>query len=186
MNGFDIVLLVLGCALVVIGMVKGLVRILIGIAALVFAFALAARYHRPLAERLGGLEIGSEPTMLISWVLIFIGVMLAGGLVAFLVRKLLKAAMLSWADRIAGAALGLVAATLTAGLLILPVVAYSPWGEQALRGSILAPYVTVVADLANTMVPDDLSERYNQKIEELRRYWREQWYQRVEPEPQEV
>jgi membrane protein required for colicin V production len=124
--------------------------------------------------------------MLISYVLIFIGVMLAGGLVAFLVRKLVKAAMLSWADRLAGAALGLVAATLAAALLILPLVAYSPWGERVLRGSVLAPYVTVVADLANTLVPEGLSERYSEKIEQLRRYWRDEWFRRDEAEPQEV
>jgi membrane protein required for colicin V production len=185
-NGFDIVLLVLACVLVLVGMVKGLVRILIGIAALVFAFALAARYHRPLADRMGGMEIGAEPAMLISWVLIFIGVMLAGGVIAFLVRRLLKAAMLSWADRLAGAALGLVAATLAAGLLVLPVIAYSPGGERVLRGSVLAPYVTVVADLATTLVPDDLSERYGRKIEELRRYWREEWFEPAESVPQEA
>jgi membrane protein required for colicin V production len=186
-NGFDIALLMLACLLVLLGVIKGLVRILIGIAALVFAFALAARYHKPLADRLGaGLEIGAEPTMLISYVLIFIGVMLAGGLVAFLVRKLVKAAMLSWADRLAGAALGLVAAALAAALLILPVIAYSPWGEGVLRGSVLAPYVTVVADLANTLVPDDLSERYDRKIEELRRYWRDEWLEQSDPESLEV
>ena len=186
MNGFDIVLLVLACVLVLVGMVKGLVRILIGIAALVFAFALAARYHQPLADRMGGMEIGAEPAMLISWVLIFIGVMLAGGVIAFLVRRLLKAAMLSWADRLAGAALGLVAATLAAGLLVLPVIAYSPGGERVLRGSVLAPYVTVVADLATNLVPDDLSERYDRKIEDLRRYWRDEWFDPEESEPQEV
>jgi membrane protein required for colicin V production len=185
-NTFDIVLLVLACGLVVIGMFKGLVRILIGLAALVFAFALAARYHRPLAERLGALDFGDDPTMLLSYVLIFIGVMLAGGLIAYLLRKLIKAAMLSWADRLAGAALGLVVAMLTAALLILPVVAYSPWGGSVLRGSVLAPYVTVVADLANRLAPADLSERYNDKIEELRRYWRDQWYERTASEPQQV
>ena len=42
MNGFDIFLLVMACLLVLVGMIKGIVRILIGVAALVAAFALAA------------------------------------------------------------------------------------------------------------------------------------------------
>jgi membrane protein required for colicin V production len=183
MNTFDIVLLVLACLLVLIGVIKGLVRILIGLAALVAAFALAARYHRPLADRLHGLEIGEEPLKLLAYVMIFLGVMLAGAVVAFLLRKLVKAAMLSWADRLAGATLGLVVALLTAALLVLPLVAYSPYSERILGNSVLAPYVTAVADLANTLVPEDLSRRYDEKIDELRRYWREQWFERTGPEP---
>jgi len=183
MNTFDIVLLVLACLLVLVGVVKGLVRLLVGLAALLAAFALAARYHRPLADRLGGLQIGEEPLRLMAYVMIFIGVMLAGAVTAFLLRKLIKAAMLSWADRLAGAALGLVAAMLTAALLILPLVAYSPNSERLLGNSVFAPYVTVVADLANAVVPEELSRRYDEKIDELRRYWREQWLPTTDPEP---
>ena len=172
MNTFDIVLLGLACILVLVGVMKGLVRILIGVAALVAAFALAARYHQPLAARMSGIEIPSEALRLGAYVLIFIGVMLAGALLAYVLRKLLAAAMLSWADRLGGAALGLVAAALTAALLILPLVAYSPYRDRLLAGSYLAPYVTVVADVANTLVPDDLADLYRERVEELRDYWR--------------
>ena len=172
MNGFDMLLLTLAAVLVVIGMVKGLVRILLGIAALVAAFALAVQYHRPLADRLGGLDMPGGVLSFISYLAIFLGVMLAGGLVAFLMRRLLKAAMLSWADRLAGGALGLVAATLVAALLVLPVVAYFPASGDTLQHSRLAPYVTVVADLANLLAPDELSVRYRHAVENLRRVWR--------------
>jgi len=175
MNGFDLVLLGLACVLVVVGMIKGLVRILFGVAALVAAFAVAARFHRPLADRLAGLAISPEATRLAAYVALFFGVMLAGGLVAWIVRKLVKAAMLSWADRLGGAALGLVAATLTAALLVLPLVAYSPWSERLLQRSALAPYVTVVADVANAAAPEELSTRYRRGVEQLRRFWRERW-----------
>lgn len=173
MNQFDVMLLVLACVLVVLGMLKGLVRILIGLAALIAAFALAARYHQPLAQRFSGLEIGFEPLSLIAYLLIFLGVMLAGGLAAWLMRRLIRAAMLSWADRLGGAALGLLAALLVSALLVLPLVAYSPWSERVLANSRLAPYVTVVADLANVIAPEDLSRRYREGVEGLRQFWRE-------------
>jgi membrane protein required for colicin V production len=175
-NAFDIVLLLLACGLVLFGMIKGLVRILIGLAALVAAFALAAQFHQPLADSLSGLEISSEFLRLIAYLMIFLGVMLAGGLLAFLTRKLVKAAMLSWADRLGGAAVGLVIAMLAAALVVLPLVAYSPYSEKILANSVLAPYVTVVADMANMLVPDDLSERYRRKVDDLRQYWRERLY----------
>ena len=171
MNSFDIILLVAACLLVVLGMVKGLVRILIGVAALIAAFALAATYHQPLAARFTRVDLSPDLLSLIAYVMIFIGVMLAGGLIAFVLRKLLKVAMLSWADRLGGAALGLAAATLAAGLLILPLVAYSPASERILSGSVLAPYVSVVADMANQVAPEALSQRYRAQIVELREFW---------------
>lgn len=173
MNGFDIVLLALACGLVVVGMVKGLVRILIGVAALVFAFLLAAYYHQPLANKLADASVPSELLRLASYAAIFIGVMVAGSLLAFVTRKLLRAAMLGWADRLAGGLLGLAAAFLCAALLIVPIVAYSPKGAALMRDSTLAPYVTVVADLARPLVPEGLSEQYRERVERLRELWRD-------------
>jgi membrane protein required for colicin V production len=186
MNTFDVILLAFACALVVLGMFKGLVRILIGLAAIVAAFALAARYHEGLAARLGSLDVSVEVLRLVAYLLIFIGVMLAGGLVAWLLRKVLRAAMLGWADRLGGAALGLVAALLTAALIVLPLVAYSPYGERILGGSVLAPYVTVVADLATGLAPADLSTRYREGVEKLRRYWQDRAIERLSPDPSRV
>ena len=171
MNGFDIFLLVLACLLVVVGVIKGIVRILIGIAALVAAFALAAYYHQPLASRLGVLDVSEGILRLIAYALIFIGVMLAGGVLTYLMRKLIKATMLSWADRTAGAAVGLVAAAMAAALIVLPVVAYSPWGPQALGDSLLAPFVIGVAEAAATVAPPEMAERYRQGVQDLKKIW---------------
>jgi membrane protein required for colicin V production len=171
MNQFDIILLVLACILVVIGMVKGLVRILVGLAALVTAFVVAARYHQPLAQSLSGFDVNAGVLRIVAYILLFLGVMIVGGVLAYLARRLLKAAMLSWADRAAGAAAGLVTAFIVAALLILPIVAYAPNGDSWLRQSILAPYVAAVADLARPLVPQDLSERYRERMEDLRRFW---------------
>jgi membrane protein required for colicin V production len=175
LNTFDLILLGFACLLVVAGMIKGLVRILVGLAALMAAFALAARFHEGLAARLSGLDLSLEVLRLVAYLMIFLGVMLAGGAVAYLTRRLLRAAMLSWADRLGGAALGLVAAMLAAALLVLPIVAYSPYGERMLGASVLAPYVTVVAEIATGLVPDDLKARYREKVEDLRRYWQDRY-----------
>jgi hypothetical protein len=71
----------------------------------------------------------------------------------------------------------LVAAVLAAALIVLPLVAYSPYSEKVLANSLLAPYVMVVADMATTLAPEELSERYRNKVEDLRRYWRERWFE---------
>jgi hypothetical protein len=50
---------------------------------------------------------------------------------------------------------------------------------------VLAPYVTVVSDLANHLVPDSLASDYRQRMENLRRQWRERYLdqQRREASP---
>jgi membrane protein required for colicin V production len=170
-NGFDVIVLGLAGALGVVGLWKGLTRILIGIAALVAAFLVAARFHETVAPRLPWLDEAGELRRLVAWAVLFCGVLLAGAIVAWIVRKLLAVAMLGWADRLAGAVLGIAAAVLVAALVALPVVAYAPSGEEMLRDSTLAPWVTVVADVARAAVPDGMAQRYRERIGHLRRHW---------------
>ena len=141
---------------------------------MVAAFALAARFHEPLAARIGGVELTDGWLPILSYLLIFVAVMLAGGMIAYLVRKLVKAAMLSWLDRLAGATLGLLAAAVLAGVLVLPLIAYMPNSERLLGRSRLAPYVVVVGDLATSLAPAGLSERYRRNLQHLREGWRKQ------------
>ena len=176
LNAFDVLLLVLAGLAVLLGVWRGLTRLLIGVGALVAAFILAAQFHWQVAVSMVRVVEMPEPVAnLVAYLAIFLGTMLAGALVASVLGRLLKAAMLGWADRLAGGAVGLVAALLAAALIILPVVAYTPSGAAVLRNSVLAPYVTVVADIANHLVPDRLSAQYRDKMESLRQYWQQRW-----------
>ena len=140
MNAFDTVILVVIALLMLVGLLKGLTRLAIGIAALAAAFVLAARFHPPVAASIAAAAGLTEPVATAAaYAAIFLGTMLAGALVAFVARRTLKLAMLGWVDRLAGAALGLIAALLAAGLVLLPAVGRVPAGESLLRESVLAP-----------------------------------------------
>ena len=172
LNALDVLLLLLAGLMVLLGVWRGLTRLLIGVGALVAAFMLAAQFHWQVSVSMVRVVEMPEPVAnLVAYLAIFLGTLLAGAFVASVLERLLKAAMLGWADRLAGGAVGLVAALLVAALVILPVVAYAPSGAAVLRTSVLAPYVTVVADIANHLVPDRLSTQYRDRMESLRRYW---------------
>lgn len=173
MNGFDIALVVFTAILIGVGLFKGLLRVLIGLASLVAAFALAASFHGPLASRLQGLELPDGLLRLLAYGTIFLLVIFLGGMLAFFGRRVIRAAMLGWLDRLAGGAMGLVAAGLVAALIFLPMVAYVPGSESVLDESVLAPYVVRVADLANRLMPDEMSQRYREGVEGLRRHWQD-------------
>ena len=149
-----------------------LARILIGVASLIVAFLVAAWFQDPVAGWLRTMHVGESSSFVVAYLLIFVLTMLVGGLVAWAVRRLLKAAMLGWADRLAGMALGVVAAALAAAFVIHPIAASTPWGEDLLGRSKLAPYVSVVADAANLLAPKALSEAYDRKMAKIRGIWR--------------
>ena len=174
LNALDVLLIGLAGVLVLLGVLRGLTRLLVGIGALIAAFMLAAQFHwQAAASMVRVVEMPEPAAKLVAYLAIFLGTMLAGAFVASVLGRLLKVAMLGWADRLAGGAVGFVAASLTASLIILPIVAYTPSGSAVLRNSVLAPYVTVVADIANHLVPDQLSTQYRDKMESLRRYWQQ-------------
>jgi membrane protein required for colicin V production len=172
MNALDIGLIVLVAVGAFIGLARGLVRILIGILTLVVAFFLASRYQDQIAAGLTGRHVSETPARIGAYILVFIATMIAGGLVAWVVGKMLKLAMLSFPDRLAGGALGVVAALLAAAFLVHPLVASSANGSRLLTTSKLAPYVSVVADLVNAAAPDAVAKRYTSGIETLRKIWR--------------
>ena len=172
MNALDIGLIVLIVFGAGVGLARGLVRILIGILTLVVAFFLASRYQDQIATVLTSRHVSEGPARIAAYVLVFLATMIVGGLVAWAFGKLLKLAMLSFPDRLAGGALGIVAALLAAAFLVHPIVASSPEGSRLLATSKLAPYVTVVADLGNVMAPDAVAKRYDQGLESLRQVWR--------------
>ena len=172
MNALDWGLVVLFAAGAAIGLSRGLVRIVIGVLSLLVAFFLASRWQDPIAQVLVGRHVSETPARVAAYAAVFIGTMIAGGLVAWVVGKILKLAMLSWADRIAGCAIGLVGATLAAAFLVHPLVTSSKGGSSLLATSKLAPYVTVVADIGNAVAPDAVAKRYQSGIETLRKVWR--------------
>jgi len=147
-------------------------RILIGILSLVVAFFLASRYRAPIAQILIDRHVAATPAEVTAYIAIFLATMIAGGLVAWVVGKLLKLAMLSLPDRLAGGALGLVAAGLAAAFLVHPLVVSSKGGSHMLETSKLAPYVAVVADVGNALTPDTVAQRYDAGMESLRKVWR--------------
>jgi membrane protein required for colicin V production len=138
----------------------------------VVAFVLASRYQDAITSVLTARHVSPTPARIGAYVLVFVATMLAGGLVAWVVGKMLKLAMLSWADRLAGGALGILAALLAAAFLVHPLVASSPEGSRLLATSKLAPYVSVVADLGNAVAPDAVAKRYVSGIGALRKIWR--------------
>ncbi len=139
MTWFDLtVCAIVGCS-VLLGMVRGVIRELIGLGSWVIALMLARAVAPAVAA---WLPVAVQPAALrlaISFVAVTVLALVVVGVITMLVSALIKAAGLSLADRALGAVFGMVR-----GLLIV-LVAVVVGGltpvprDAAWRGAILAP-----------------------------------------------
>lgn len=158
MGWFDYGLLtVLGLSLL-LGAVRGLMREMVSLAGWIAAFVLAAAFSGIVAvqmpESLGPLLSG-----LLSFLLIFIGVLLVSGMVGLVLSLLVRAAGMGLLDRLLGAAFGAarglaiaLLAVLLAGLTPLPREPF--WRQAVLSG----PFETVALAL-RPYLPEGVAQR---------------------------
>jgi uncharacterized membrane protein required for colicin V production len=171
LNGLDIAI-VTGLALaVLLGAVRGLLRLLLLAGFLILGWWLALRYQIPVARRLLGIDDG--PGVLVGFVAIFLLVLVAGGLAGRLMVRLLKAADLRWMDRLAGAAAGFLVALVLAAAALLPLASALDADNQLIAGSALAPPLLRLTGWLLPLVPEEVREAYERRQNAARGFIRE-------------
>lgn len=173
MNPFDLILLVLLVVLAVAGAVWGLVRVGASLLGFVLAFFLGLRFSASGPVWFAAWIDSPEWARLVAFFVVFFAVMIGTSLAAYALRRFLKAVLLGWADRLAGAGLGVVGALLIGAALTVPLTALPPREEPVLADSLLAPYSLYAADMVRYLIPDELERQYREKSQALRRRWSE-------------
>lgn len=125
-----------------VGAWRGLVYELLSLVNWIAAFVLAQWLAPDVAHYLPLANASEVVRYAAGFVVVFVAALFAGGLVAFLVRKLIAAVGLRPVDRVLGAVFGLVrgvvvvlALTVVAGMT--PVVK-SPWWQESTGASVAA------------------------------------------------
>ena len=152
------VLAIIGIS-IALGVLRGLVREVLALVAWVAAFLLS-NFLAPEAAKLLPQGMGSEEIrLLVSYVIVFIIVLVALSVLAILASKLVKVVGLGASDRAVGGIFGLARGVLVvmilvllAGLTALP--RQSAWRDAVLRGPLEA-----VAGYVKAWLPADLSKR---------------------------
>jgi membrane protein required for colicin V production len=168
-NWLDWVIAVILVAGIVNGFRAGFVRLVIGMAALFVAFFAAAWFHGVVAGSLGEYITNPVAATLISYLLIFVGVIILGSLIASLIVRVFKLVGLSPVDRIMGAAFGLARASITLVIVAMIVMAFIPGRmPAAVHDSKLAPYVIGASSAVSTVTPYDIRHGVERTYTELR------------------
>ena len=160
-----IVLVSIGFALM-----KGLVREIISIVALIGGFALAVIYYPVAGSRLIDFCKTESVACLIGFLIIFLGCLLLGAVVSYIVNRLVKAASLKWIDRLLGGVFGLLRGWAIASILVLALIAF-PIRENLISRSVLAPYLLAGARAAILLVPQSLKEKFDEQYRKVLHSW---------------
>ncbi|HTX40671.1 MAG TPA: CvpA family protein [Acidobacteriaceae bacterium] len=103
-----------------------------------------------------------------AFLLIALGVMVLAALAGRVVRWSVRSIGLGWADRIAGAAFGLVKGCVLVMIVVMAVAAFAPQARW-FRRSLLAPGFLEMARHAAAVAPSDLASRIRSGVTDLRR-----------------
>lgn len=164
-NWLDIILLVILGLSVLFGIMKGLVRQIIGILAVIVGLILAVNYYPFVSNLFSRWLSSSTLSNFIAFIVIFIIVLSMGGVLSFLFSKVMKGP-LKFVNNAMGGGLGLLKGLLICGVIVFAMLVF-PFKKDALRQSFLAPYCLRVTKAVIYLIPDDLKEKFNEAYKDI-------------------
>jgi membrane protein required for colicin V production len=170
MNWVDLLIAAVIAWTVFRGLSAGLIRQAVMLLAVVLGIVLAGRLYDDLAANLDFLIDDQTTRELIAFVAIAAGVMVAGSVLAAVLKTTASMLMLGPLDRLGGAVLGLLRGLLYVqlGLIALAVFPVSEDASRAVDESTIAPLFLDTVPLAQFGLPDE----FNNPLQQLES-WRE-------------
>jgi membrane protein required for colicin V production len=171
-NALDIITALIVGFCLIRGIFRGIIKEITSILGVFIGFYAAYIYYPILARWLSDLIANRSYLHILSFFLIFVTVLLAVGFVGMILRHLLKAAALGWADRILGGTFAMVKAVLIVSVLLIALTTFLPENAPVIKNSLLAPRVSAISEKLVAVVPGEMKERFRNNIRALRISWK--------------
>jgi membrane protein required for colicin V production len=173
-NWLDFVLAIVIAFSVWRSFARGLTREVIGLVSVVVGILLAAWLYGTVGALVEPHVSSHSLANLCGFLIVFVGVMLLGSLVSWVLSKLLKITGLSFFDRLLGAAFGVVRGLLIAAALVMAMLAFAPEAKaDAVANSRLAPYVIGAARVFVAAAPREMKDGFHKSYEQVKNRWAE-------------
>lgn len=155
------------------GLIKGLIKEIAFVAALVLAFLGASHGYPPLTIQMKQIIPEPEIAATVSYVLVFFAVFLLVLFVGVAFRYVLQSLMLGWVDRLGGAALGIFKGTLVCALIILLLMTVFTKDAKILSTSRVAPHMMRFTGRMASHIPEHYKEKFQDIAQDLEAAWEE-------------
>jgi membrane protein required for colicin V production len=147
---------------------EGLIREIISLVSVAAGLGLAALEYTRVAPWFERKIHSPDVAKGAAFLALFFGVVIVGSVLGYLLRSIVQKVGLGWFDRFLGGIFGLVRGVAIVSVLLLATVAFSIQ-QDAVQGSILAPYFLLGARVVGATLPNDLSSRFQKGLEAFRK-----------------
>ncbi len=173
MNVVDVLAVVIIVFSTITAMMKGFVSELFWIASIIIGFLVAAHFYSEFAYRLLESGVGPIASGFLSFIGLFVAVMVVGAVAGGFVGRVVRTMRLKWVDRLLGGAVGFIKGVLIVTVVFLALTAF-PIRQDLMTGSTLAPYFLTTGNLLVKLCPQDFRRIFNETYDRLYRIWLEQ------------
>lgn len=171
LNYFDIIFVVIIALSTASAFFKGMFREIVGLGVIILGFILAVIYYKiPAGKCSEWFDIPETVASLLGFMGIFLGCVLLGALITFIINRFLKAVKLKWMDRLLGAIFGFLRGWAVSTILVLALTAFPMQNNFAAR-SLLIPYLLGSAGILVQLTPGDLKEKFDKHYKEILHSW---------------
>jgi membrane protein required for colicin V production len=163
-NWLDILLFAILAVTIIIGAIRGFIRQIIGLLAVVAALVLAIKYYSYGSEVFAFIR-NDVLAQLLGFFLIFVAVLCIGWMINILLAKAVRGPFKSM-NRFLGACFGLIKGVIICCAVVFGFLVF-PVNAKALEESQLAPYCIEIAKTAYNLIPQELKDKFNEAYEEI-------------------
>ena len=164
-NWVDFILLAILAITLVLGLIKGLVRQVIGLLAVIAGLILALFYYPYAAEMIMPLVGREAPAQFLGFLAVFLLILCVGWFISSLFSKLLKGPF-KFINHLMGGVLGLVKGVLICGVIVFAMLVF-PVQTEALKQSRLAPACLYLTKTMVNLIPRDLREDFKRAYQDI-------------------
>jgi len=171
MNSFDIIVIVIISFCVIRGVFRGLIKELSSIIGVLGGYYFAYSYYMVLAKHLSRWISNTSYLNILSFLIIFSGILILISILGVVIKYILKIAYLGWVDRICGAGFGITKAILIVSVLLITLTSFLPKNAPVIKNSFLAPHATMISEKMAKVISPDMKRNFISKITALKKTW---------------
>jgi membrane protein required for colicin V production len=171
MNALDMVVIVILAFCLIRGIFRGLIKEMSSIIGVFAGFYAAYTYYGAIAKPLSRWISNTPYLNILSFLIIFVLVVIAVSIAGVVVKYLMKIAFLGWVDRICGAGFGITKGLLISAVILIALTAFLQKGAPVIKNSLIAPHVTKVSEKMVKIVSKDMKHQFETKLRELKKVW---------------